>query len=110
GQIEKNVTVVDVSPGGDWTQVKVWYDPLRDLGTTVYPTHGFIYQQAMNQAPNAARDAAYTVVRTAASHVASALQPGSNSPVQTIARVSQDSSDRIGALIAQVTGSGDDEK
>ena len=46
GQIEKNVTVIDVSPAGDWSQVKVWYDPSRDLGATVYPTYGFIYQDA----------------------------------------------------------------
>ena len=44
GQVERNVTVVDVSPAGDWSQVKVWYDPADDLGTTVYPTYGFIYQ------------------------------------------------------------------
>ena len=44
GQVEKDVTVVDVSPGGDWSQVKVWYDPTGDLGRTVYPTYGFIYQ------------------------------------------------------------------
>ena len=45
GQVEENVTVVDVSPDGDWTQVKVWYNPIHDLGTTIYPTYGFIYQQ-----------------------------------------------------------------
>jgi surface antigen len=44
GKVEENVTVVDVSPKGDWTKVKVWYDPTRDMGTTVYPTYGFIYQ------------------------------------------------------------------
>ena len=44
GQVEKDVTVVDVSPGGDWSQVKVWYDPKGDLGTTVYPTYGFVYK------------------------------------------------------------------
>ncbi|HET9159017.1 MAG TPA: CHAP domain-containing protein, partial [Caulobacteraceae bacterium] len=27
GQVEENVTVVDVSTGGDWSQVKVWNDP-----------------------------------------------------------------------------------
>ena len=32
GQIEKDVTLVDVSPQGDWSEVKVWYDPSRDLG------------------------------------------------------------------------------
>jgi surface antigen len=44
GQIEEDVTVVDVSEAGDWSQVKVWYDPIGDLGSTVYPTHGFIHQ------------------------------------------------------------------
>ncbi len=46
GQIENNVTVVDVSPAGDWSQVKVWYKPSGDLGTTVYPTYGFVYKAA----------------------------------------------------------------
>lgn len=46
GQVEKDVTVADVSPAGDWSQVKVWYDPVGDLGTTVYPTYGFIHQAA----------------------------------------------------------------
>lgn len=49
GKVEENVTVVDVSSQNDWSQVKVWYSPLHDLGTTVYPTYGFIY--------NGARDA-----------------------------------------------------
>lgn len=46
GKVEENVTVVDVSGENDWTAVKVWYNPINDLGTTVYPTNGFIYQQA----------------------------------------------------------------
>ena len=46
GQIEKDVTVIDVSPAGDWSQVKVWYNPINGLGTTVYPTYGFIYKGA----------------------------------------------------------------
>ena len=44
GKVEENVTVVDVSSKGDWSQVKVWYDPTGDMGTTIYPTYGFIYQ------------------------------------------------------------------
>jgi surface antigen len=44
GQVEEEVTAVDVSPRGDWSKVKVWYGPLKDLGTTAYPTYGFIYQ------------------------------------------------------------------
>lgn len=43
GQVEENVTVVDVSPDNDWSAVKVWYGPLNDLGTSVYPIYGFIY-------------------------------------------------------------------
>jgi surface antigen len=46
GKVEQDVTVVDVSPKGDWTKVKVWYNPMGDLGHTVYPTYGFIYQAA----------------------------------------------------------------
>lgn len=46
GKVEENVTVVDVSSGGDWSAVKVWYNPIHDLGTTVYPTYGFIYKGA----------------------------------------------------------------
>ena len=46
GKVEKDVTLVDVSPEGNWSQVKVWYDPSRDLGGSTYPTYGFIYQDA----------------------------------------------------------------
>ncbi len=44
GQVEDNVNVMDVSEAGDWSKVKVWYGPTNDLGTTVYSTYGFIYQ------------------------------------------------------------------
>jgi len=50
GKVEQDVTVVDVSSAGDWSQVKVWYNPTGDLGTTVYPTYGFIYQAAQTAA------------------------------------------------------------
>lgn len=43
GGVEKDVRVVDVSAAGDWSQVKVWYASLRDVGSTRYPTFGFIY-------------------------------------------------------------------
>ena len=56
GQVERDVTVVDVSPAGDWSQVKVWYDPVRDLGKTVYPTYGFIYQTTQTAAARRRRD------------------------------------------------------
>lgn len=43
GQIEQNVRVVDVSDENDWSRVRVWFAPSQDLGTTAWPTHGFIY-------------------------------------------------------------------
>ncbi|RMB54519.1 CHAP domain-containing protein [Sphingomonas sp. PP-CE-3A-406] len=43
GAIETNVRAVDVSDAGDWSMVKVWYGPQGDLGTSAYPTKGFIY-------------------------------------------------------------------
>lgn len=54
GQVEKDVTVVDVSQAGDWSQVKVWYDPQGDLGRTVYPTYGFVYKAAADTAQRVA--------------------------------------------------------
>jgi surface antigen len=49
GQVEKDVNVLDVSEKGDWSKVKVWYGPLNDLGTTIYTTYGFIYNEAKGQ-------------------------------------------------------------
>jgi len=43
GGVETNVRAIDVSPNGDWSMVKVWYGPNGDLGTSAYPTFGFIY-------------------------------------------------------------------
>jgi hypothetical protein len=38
--------MIDVSDDGDWSQVKVWYGPIENLGGKVYPTYGFIYKEA----------------------------------------------------------------
>ncbi len=46
GQIERGVRAIDVSEAGDWSRVRVWYAPLRDLGTTHYPLFGFIYKKS----------------------------------------------------------------
>jgi surface antigen len=43
GHPERDVTLFDVSPRGDWTMVKVWYRDRNGLGSSVYPAHGFIY-------------------------------------------------------------------
>ena len=99
GKIEQNVTVVDVSPTGDWSRVKVWYDPVRDLGTTSYTTYGFIYQTTTQNASSAAKAAALTVAQTTMTHVAAAIQSPTGAPVQALAR---DTTDRIAALIQSV--------
>lgn len=43
GQIERDVTLVDVSDGNDWSEVRVWWRDNQGLGTTRYPVYGFIY-------------------------------------------------------------------
>lgn len=104
GQVEKDVTVVDVSPAGDWSEVKVWYDPIRDLGTTVYPTHGFIYQNAQATTIAAAtskmalaQNAAVSLAKSAANQVAASVR--ASSPLDMINQAA-DSTDRIAALIS----------
>ena len=106
GQIEKDVTVIDVSPAGDWSQVKVWYDPVRDLGSSVYPTHGFIYQDAVamkvaSSRLTTAQNAAIAVAQGAATQVASAVRPGAG-PLSILSQAA-DSTDRIAALIQAAT-------
>jgi surface antigen len=107
GQVERNVTVVDVSPNGDWSQVKVWNDPSHNLGGTVYPTYGFIYQDPATAASTSAKltaasDAAFSMAQSAATQVAAAVRPGAT-PMQMLNQAA-DSTDRIAALIQAATG------
>lgn len=76
GQIERDVRAVDVSPANDWSQVRVWYAPLGDLGTTAWPAHGFIYPKAAprTQVAAAPRIAAAPVTAPARMQLA-AVQP-----------------------------------
>ena len=99
GQVEKDVTVVDVSAKGDWSQVKVWYDPIRDLGNSVYPTYGFIYQTARDTS----KLAGFSVAQAAVTQAASAAQPASANASQGLISAAAGTSDRIAALIAQLT-------
>ena len=64
GQIEDNVRAVDVSPDNDWRQVRVWYAPIQDLGSTAWPVAGFIYpsRDARPAFQIASEDAATPVV------------------------------------------------
>ena len=95
GKVEQDVTVVDVSPKGDWSQVKVWYDPIRDLGHTVYPTYGFIYSTAQNTA----KLASLSVAQAAVSQMANAAQSPTSAAGQSLASAAANTTDRIAALL-----------
>ncbi len=41
-RIEHDQPVIDVSAANDWTEVRVWYEPVHEMGATVYPAYGFI--------------------------------------------------------------------
>jgi len=112
GQVEQDVTVVDVSPAGDWSEVKVWYDPIRDLGSTVYPTNGFIYQNAQatriavaTSKLALAQNAAVSLAKQAANQVAATVR--ASSPLDMITQAA-DNTDRIAALIQAAQGQDDD--
>jgi surface antigen len=103
GQVEKDVTVVDVSTDGDWSQVKVWYDPNRDLGGSTYAVHGFIYPDASAKVIAASglgrlQNGAIAVAQSAASQMASAVRPGQG-PMSVLSQAA-DSTDAIAALIS----------
>jgi hypothetical protein len=50
GGIEKDVLAVDVSPQGDWSDVRVWHGPSGKLGIRSNPAYGFIYPQTVSPA------------------------------------------------------------
>ncbi|MDR3509891.1 MAG: CHAP domain-containing protein [Caulobacteraceae bacterium] len=106
GQVEKDVTVVDVSRTGDWSQVKVWYDPARDLGNTVYPTYGFIYQSNENAARQAAQNAVLTVAQSALSQLVAAVPTAGGGNAAQSLNQNSSPTDRIAALIQAATGGG----
>ncbi|GAC1478142.1 MAG: CHAP domain-containing protein [Acetobacteraceae bacterium] len=41
-RVTRDEPVVDVSPGNDWSQVRVWWALSGALGATTYPAYGFI--------------------------------------------------------------------
>ena len=53
GQVERDVRVIDVSPDGDWSAVRVWYGPNEALGGGEWPVHGFIYPKNQGPVPKA---------------------------------------------------------
>nr|WP_227711374.1 CHAP domain-containing protein [Novosphingobium ovatum] len=56
GMIERSAMAEDVSPNGDWTQVRVYYAPIGKLGLRASPTYGFIYGHGMPGADIALND------------------------------------------------------
>ncbi|MGK2910105.1 MAG: CHAP domain-containing protein [Sphingobium sp.] len=46
GGIEHDVRAIDVSPNNDWSDVKVWYGPIGNLGLRSNAAKGFIYATA----------------------------------------------------------------
>lgn len=78
GGIERDVRAVDVSPAGDWSEVRVWFAGIGDLGTSSYPLNGFIYADkghapAAPAAPEAAPLPVMTIATAAAVPVSGAL-------------------------------------
>jgi hypothetical protein len=51
GRIERRALAEDVSPNGDWSEVRVWYAPQGSLGLRANPTFGFIYNETPDPAP-----------------------------------------------------------
>jgi surface antigen len=45
GQTETDVRAIDVSDANDWSEVRVWYAPIQNLGSTHWPVDGFIYNR-----------------------------------------------------------------
>ena len=43
GRVNEPTRVIDVSAKNDWSQTRFWHQPTGQMGTTVYPTYGFIY-------------------------------------------------------------------
>jgi len=47
GRITRDQPVLDVSPGNDWSLVRVWYPPIGGYGSTVYPAEGFVHGRSV---------------------------------------------------------------
>jgi len=47
GRIHRVTPVIDVSPGNDWSAVRVWYTPGKKLGAHVFPVSGFILPEKL---------------------------------------------------------------
>jgi len=50
GLVARAQPVIDVSPNNDWTAVRVWYPPAGVVGSTVFPSYGFIHHDLLQAA------------------------------------------------------------
>ena len=46
-RVSEDVPVIDVSPGNDWTRVRVWWPPTNQMGVTEYATFGLIAAKSL---------------------------------------------------------------
>jgi surface antigen len=53
GRVNEPSRVIDVSAKNDWSQTRFWHQPTGQMGTTVYPTYGFIYASTTQVAERA---------------------------------------------------------
>lgn len=72
GQLDEDQLVVDISERNDWTEVRVWWPPINQLGSHGYPVFGFIQPPVP-----ATRE---EIVRTSATAAKLALTSGSGRP------------------------------
>lgn len=99
GQIEDNVRAIDVSENNDWSEVRVWFDPIQALGGTHWPVQGFIYNR-----PSRRLDESSVLARAAKRGDAPKMQLAKAerqpSPAQPSTASYARSADPIGEIIA----------
>ncbi|WP_374414863.1 CHAP domain-containing protein [Novosphingobium colocasiae] len=95
GQIERNVTALDVSDANDWSEVRIWYGPAHNLGTTHWPVRGFIYNARPGSLKNA--DLAVTPRDIGGDRLAGLAGA---KPAARLAKVTRGKGDPIGRIIA----------
>ena len=50
GRAARDQPVMDVSPGNDWSLVRVWLPRINDWGASNYPSYGFVHQRVSRTA------------------------------------------------------------
>lgn len=44
GRVARDQPIVDLSPGNDWSLVRVWHPPSGGYGVSAWPAYGFVHQ------------------------------------------------------------------